>query len=57
MEWVNTDDSYSAKYEYDFFGVDEDQFDGSRRCTYSLFSNNLPADYGVEGKWYKGRVE
>jgi len=38
-----------------FFGIDEDQFDTSRRCTYALFSNNLPGDFGQEGKWYKDK--
>ena len=31
--------------------------DSSRRCTFSLFSNNLPLDYGHEGKWYKEKCE
>ena len=25
------------------------------RCVYSLFSANLPGDYGMDGKWVKGQ--
>jgi len=28
-----------------------------KRCTYALFSDHLPADYGREGKWVKGNCE
>ena len=45
LEWVNTDEHYSAKYEYNFFGTDSENFDKSRRCTYALFSNNLPGNF------------
>ena len=44
-------------YTFNNFGVDADMHDSSRRCTFSLFSNNLPLDYGHEGKWYKEKCE
>ena len=40
-------------YKFNNFNDKIADMDPSRRCTYSLFSNNLPQDYGHEGKWYK----
>ena len=56
LEWVSTTD-YQPEYKFNNFGVDADMHDKSRRCTFSLFSNNLPLDYGHEGKWYKEKCE
>ena len=56
LEWVSTSD-YQPEYKFNNFGVDADMHDKSRRCTFSLFSNNLPLDYGHEGKWYKEKCE
>ena len=56
LEWVSTSD-YQPNYKFNNFGVDADMHDKSRRCTFSLFSNNLPLDYGHEGKWYKEKCE
>ena len=56
LEWVSTTE-YKPEYKFQNFGVDADQHDSTRRCTFSLFSNNLPADYGHEGKWYKEKCE
>ena len=56
LEWVSTS-GYKPEYKYNNFGVDADLHDSSRRCTFSLFSNNLPPNYGQEGKWYKEKCE
>ena len=56
LEWVSTT-SYEPKYEYSNFGVDADLSNPDHRCTFSLFSNNLPGDFGHEGKWYKEKCE
>ena len=57
LEWVSTIADYQLEYKFNNFGVDADMHDKSRRCTFSLFSNNLPLDYGHEGKWYKEKCE
>ena len=57
LEWVSTHEGEEIAYSYNNFGVDADMHDASRRCTFSLFSNNLPQDYGHEGKWYKEKCE
>jgi hypothetical protein len=56
LEWVSST-SYKPKYGYSNFGVDDSIQHDSQRCTFALFSNNLPADYGHEGKWYKEKCE
>ena len=57
LEWVSTHSNSQFDYTFNNFGVDADMHDASRRCTFSLFSNNLPQDYGHEGKWYKEKCE
>ena len=44
LEWVSTHEGEEIPYSYNNFGVDADLHDASRRCTFSLFSNNLPQD-------------
>ena len=44
LEWVSTHEGEEIPYSYNNFGVDADMHDASRRCTFSLFSNNLPQD-------------
>ena len=54
LEWANThDDERTTKFKN--FGSND--MDPSRRCTMALFSNNLPQDYGHEGKWYKEKCD
>jgi hypothetical protein len=55
LEWVSST-TYKPNYEFTNFGVDSTQHD-SQRCTFALFSNNLPQDFGHEGKWYKEKCE
>ena len=57
LEWIATAEHGKVDYNFQNFGVDADLHDSSRRCTFSLFSNNLPLDYGHEGKWYKEKCE
>ena len=39
---------------YRNFGTGEDIQHQDQRCTFALFSNNLPGEnFGQEGKWYK----
>ena len=56
LEWVSTT-SYKPEYKYSNFGTDANVQHDSQRCTFALFSNNLPGDYGHEGKWYKEKCE
>ena len=57
LEWVSSTTDDPIPYKYNNFGIDADLHDKSRRCTFSLFSNNLPQDWGHEGKWYKEKCE
>ena len=57
LEWVSSTTDDPIPYKYNNFGIDADMHDKSRRCTFSLFSNNLPQDWGHEGKWYKEKCE
>ena len=57
LEWVSSTTDDPIPYNYNNFGIDADLHDKSRRCTFSLFSNNLPQDWGHEGKWYKEKCE
>ena len=57
LEWVSSTTDDPIDYTYNNFGIDADLHDKSRRCTFSLFSNNLPQDWGHEGKWYKEKCE
>lgn len=57
LEWVNTDQNTNKNYNYDFFAVDGNQYDQSSRCTFALFSNNLPDGFGDEGKWSKAHCQ
>ena len=42
LEWVNTDQNEKKPYKYNFWAVDSNQFDENSRCTFALFSKNLP---------------
>ena len=57
LEWISTGENNKIEFKYNNFAGDAEMHDSSRRCTFSLFSNNLPADYGNEGKWYKEKCE
>ena len=57
LEWVSTHPGEEIEYSYQNFAGDADMHDSSRRCAFSLFSENLPGDYGHEGKWYKESVK
>ena len=57
LKWVTSYPDEEIPYKYNNFNDKIADMDPSRRCTYSLFSNNLPQDYGHEGKWYKEKCE
>ena len=52
LEWVSTT-TRDKPYNFKYWSVDGEKYDESRRCTFALFSNNLPAGFGQEGKWAK----
>ena len=62
--WITTDGSDEPKYDWTFWsdGLDpvghkEPSTNADKRCTYALFSDHLPGDYGTQGKWVKGKCE
>ena len=57
LRWVTSYPEDELSYKFNNFNDKIADMDPSRRCTYSLFSNNLPQDYGHEGKWYKEKCE
>ena len=57
LRWVTSYPDEEVSYKFNNFNDKIADMDPSRRCTYSLFSNNLPQDYGHEGKWYKEKCE
>ena len=63
-EWVTTDGSDPPPVSWTFWSDGLDPVGGSepsnnrdKRCTYALFSDHLPGDYGTQGKWVKGKCE
>ena len=57
LEWVNTDQTEEKPYSWNNFAVSSNQYDKASRCTFALFSNNLPQGFGQEGKWSKAHDE
>ena len=56
LEWVNTASRNKPYNErsFKYWSIDGDMYVESRRCTFALFSNNLPdAANGDEGRWAK----
>ncbi|CAG5103418.1 Oidioi.mRNA.OKI2018_I69.chr1.g764.t1.cds [Oikopleura dioica] len=51
--WVNSM-SIEKPYNFKYWGPQQEtNSDPSKRCTFALFTENLPQDYGTEGKWVK----
>ena len=57
LEWVNTDQDDVKPYNFDYWAVDGNLYDRESRCTFALFSNNLPAGFGTQGKWSKDKCD
>lgn len=57
LKWVTSYPEEEVSYKFNNFHDGLADMDPSRRCTFALFSNNLPQDYGHEGKWYKEKCE
>ena len=63
-EWIQTDGTNFIPVSWTFWsdgldpvGHNEPSTNTDKRCTFALFSDHLPADYGHEGKWVKGKCE
>ena len=57
LKWVTSYPDEVVPYKFNNFHDNIADMDSTRRCTFALFSNNLPQDYGHEGKWYKEKCE
>jgi len=63
-EWISTQGFGEISVDWTFWsdGLDpighlEPSPNPDFRCTYALFSDHLPGDYGTQGKWVKGKCE